>query len=530
MALSFAAISAADSKVTGISVSLVDAKNNGDAVSGSPATAAPGSVVALKVSANAPGTAWQSTSYAIGGTTTCDSAHSSGTSATAYTNDITLPETTPSPGTITVELFGGTGCRGTSLGSASTDFKIDTPTSNPTLTARCDSRVALVLDESGSIGSTPGAADAVRNGAKAFANGLAGTGAQLAVIGFSTAAATIKLGTPAAVYNEVTDSYVNGPFTTYINKTYNPSGWTNWQDALGDAIALSPKPDLVVFLTDGDPTARNTGQGTETNFPDGSYDAMNPAFLNANSLKQKGVHILMMGVGSALTNQSSLIRLRALSGPRQFPQNGLIDSDYTVISDFGQLQEALAVVGRSLCSVRVDVTKLVDSVGDGSYAAANGWDFSGTVTTSGASNDSYRWLAPGEVTGPPSGGSGTPTPPPQNTRTASTVDDFSHNPGHLSFAWGPVPDEPHQQDRALRRRQARLPLRECELLEERQPDRRRAVLHGHDHRPGPERRCRLRLQGSDRPRVDPGGETVRGPAGRGLVEDRRSGQKDQQRQ
>ena len=241
---------------------------------------------------------WRSTSYAIGGTTgPCDSAHGSGANATAYTNEITLPETTPSPGTITVQLFSTTDCSGASLGSASTSFKIDTPAGNPTLTARCNSRVALVLDESGSIGSTQGAAAAVRNGAKAFANGLVGTGAQLAVIGFSTSATTIELGTPKAVYNEVTDSYVNGPFTTYVNQTYNPSGWTNWQDALGEAIALSPKPDLVVFLTDGDPTARNTASGTETNFPNGSYDAMNPAFLNANSLKQKGVHILMMGVG-----------------------------------------------------------------------------------------------------------------------------------------------------------------------------------------------------------------------------------------
>ena len=318
----------------------------------------------------------------------------------AYTGDVTLPETTPSPALVTVELFSGSNCSGTSLGSASTAFTIAAPAGNPTLTARCDNRVALVLDESGSIGSTQGAATAVRNGAKAFANGLVGTGAQLAVIRFSTTAATVPLGTPAQVYNNVTDTYVNGPFTTFVNQTYNPSGWTNWQDALADVNTLSPQPDLVVFLTDGDPTARNTsGGGSETNFTNGSYDVMNPAFLNANTVKGKGIHIFMMGVGSALTNTDSLVRLRALSGPKAFPDNSLIGSDYTVISNFSQLQEALAAVGRALCSVRVAVTKLVDSQGDGSYAPANGWNFSGTVTTSDPSSDSYRWLAPGLVQG-----------------------------------------------------------------------------------------------------------------------------------
>jgi hypothetical protein len=177
---------------------------------------------------------------------------------------------------------------------------------------------------------------------------------------------------PAAVYNPVTDQYVNGPFTAYINQTYNPSGWTNWQDALEEVNTLSPQPELVVFLTDGDPTARNTASGTETNFPDGSYDAMNPAFIAANTLKSKGVHIFMMGVGSALTKESSLIRLRAISGPVQYPQHPLLGSDYTVISDFAQLQDALAVIGRALCSVRVDVQKLVDSDGNGKYKPENG--------------------------------------------------------------------------------------------------------------------------------------------------------------
>ena len=67
LALGLVAISAAGSKVKDISVALVDATKNADAVSGTPATAAPGSVVALKVAANLQSATWLSTRYSIGG-------------------------------------------------------------------------------------------------------------------------------------------------------------------------------------------------------------------------------------------------------------------------------------------------------------------------------------------------------------------------------------------------------------------------------------------------------------------------------
>ena len=88
------------------------------------------------------------------------------------------------------------------------------------------------------------------------------------------------------------------------------------------------------------------------------------------------------------------MRVRAISGPKAFPEHPLLGADYTVISDFRQLEEALATIGRALCSVRVRATKLVDEQGDGTYAPANGWKFDGTVTVSGTP-DSYRWLVPG---------------------------------------------------------------------------------------------------------------------------------------
>src|SRR5262249_55198744 len=192
--------------------------------------------------------------------------------------------------------------------------------------------------------STSGATAAVRNGAKAFVNGLVGTGAEVAVLEFNTQARTVTLA--GSVYNAVTSSYASGPFANYINgtgpgETYNPAAYqspnyyTNWQDAFVKLAALAQRPQMVVFLTDGDPTARNIGTtpGYETNFPDGSYAALQPAFTNANTAKSIGSRIFAIGVGAAVSNANSTLRLQAISGPNPFPQNDLAHADYTIITD-----------------------------------------------------------------------------------------------------------------------------------------------------------------------------------------------------
>ena len=436
---------------------------------GSPQEAAPGSFVAIKVTATlASGETWRSTSYAFGGgSATCDNdanRNDAGT-VTEYV-EATLPETTPTPGSVTVRLYAADGCTGTPRASAASTFTIRARTENQVLAPHCDTRVALVLDESGSIGSTNGAQQAVINGSKAFVNGLVDSGAQLAVIEFNSSARTVPLG--GLVYNNVTAQFASGPFASYISNDYDPSGYTNWQDALVEVAALSPKPELVVFLTDGDPTARGSGSGADTNFPNGSYLVMNPAFTQSNGLKAGGLHMFAIGVGAALTNDNSKVRLRAISGPKAFPEHPLLGADYTAISDFRQLEEALATIGRALCSVRVRVTKLVDEEGDGTYAPANGWNFTGTVTAAGTPN--YRWLVPGKETGPPSGG---------NTRPATTADDFTGDPGRAAFVWKPIPTAQTSQIVLDRRGQERLPLRRCRLLEERHVDRRRERRNDH---------------------------------------------------
>src|SRR5262249_10815187 len=159
----------------------------------------------------------------------------------------------------------------------------------------------------------------VRNGARTFMRGLIGTGVQVAVIEFNSLARTVRF--DGNVYNPVTSDFVDGPFERYISGTggagtdqsFNPSTWTNWSDAFTRVGELAPRPQLVVFVTDGDPTARTVSGTAQTGYPDGSYIWLKPAFDQANALKAAGSHLFVLGVGDGLVLAPSQIRLRAIS-------------------------------------------------------------------------------------------------------------------------------------------------------------------------------------------------------------------------
>lgn len=152
---------------------------------------------------------------------------------------------------------------------------------NPGLKGECGQlRVMLVLDESQSI-RTLGAMAAVQNAARAFVEGLADTGTQVAITSFST---TARNG--VVPYREVTTGPTGtlGDFQRWIgqngqngqpvdgNAGYNPSGFTNWQAGLEQVNEVSrtfrvPPPDLVVFVTDGDPNRAGNGARTSPSKP-----------------------------------------------------------------------------------------------------------------------------------------------------------------------------------------------------------------------------------------------------------------------
>ena len=99
----------------------------------------------------------------------------------------------------------------------------------------------------------------------------------------------------------------------------NRNQYTNWDGALDQAN--DTKPRLIVFITDGDPTAVNLDQdrgspqglGYNTFRGDGSRRTVNRAIEEANTAKTNGTRILTVGVGNGLSTPL------ARSASRPFP-------------------------------------------------------------------------------------------------------------------------------------------------------------------------------------------------------------------
>lgn len=230
--------------------------------------------------------------------------------------------------------------------------KAQTPAPNPDLLPGCPLQIALVLDESGSINSSARAD--VQAGVSAFVNSLNGANAELALVEFSASATNVPvLGTTA--FQSVDNSY-SAAIQTYLNcnnfstpQCYRPGGSTNWEDAFVKVGQIPGQADIVVFFTDGVPTARNTI----------GLSNLQAAIIAANAVKSSGTHIFVVGVGNSTSFVNNII---AISGPDQTsmasPQS-IITADYTQ-DNFSNLVNCFQAIANDLLT-----TFYFDADGDG---------------------------------------------------------------------------------------------------------------------------------------------------------------------
>ena len=376
-------------------------------------SAPPGSVMNATVTADvSAGSTWSATRVRFG--TEPSDCFDHANQGAGSNQRVTLRVTAPGPPAhydaafTPNEASNCTGTAGTTL-TLTDGLRVTTPGPNPNLPPRCGINVMLVLDKSGSIQSS-GQTETVKAATRAFLDALSGTGAKVSIVDFSSTASR-----PVG-YTTVTPASIAGTFEPYLTTGYRPSGYTNWEAAfqkVREANTQGPLADLVVFITDGDPTARNTATGTQTGLPEGDVAAMRPAAAQADLVKEQGSHVFAMGVGAAVTKEASADRLTAISGTDQLPPSAFSEADFTLVQDFDDLAEALRDIANELCQASVTVTKLVDE-GDGQYRPDPGWDFTATVSTSPGS---YEWLQP-------------KPPPATGARTVTTDDE-----GVATFQW-----------------------------------------------------------------------------------------------
>jgi prepilin-type N-terminal cleavage/methylation domain-containing protein len=168
---------------------------------------------------------------------------------------------------------GGGGQNQITLSAGGTDRALNLSTSDltgaPTFTAarsRCGGNFAMLVDTSGSIGSTN--MNTVKGGINGFIDTFAGTPIKLEVVRFSgTASALLPSGSTEWVhyYDMLVDSDV-AALKALVGPSNNSglglisNGGTNWEDGVfhllknSDGTVQSSPPDTIIFFTDGVPT------------------------------------------------------------------------------------------------------------------------------------------------------------------------------------------------------------------------------------------------------------------------------------
>ena len=159
---------------------------------------------------------------------------------------------------------------------------VTAPAPNPALPQQCGINVMLVLDESGSIavvgGHREGAPRHPRVPQLAVGDRVQGFDRRLQHD--RGMASRIPRGNRVGGRRRhgTRSGTIGHYFEPYLKNDYNPDGWTNWEDAFKQVAFANaddpdlpapddPVADLVVFMTDGDPTARNLdppATGTKT--------------------------------------------------------------------------------------------------------------------------------------------------------------------------------------------------------------------------------------------------------------------------
>jgi hypothetical protein len=211
---------------------------------------------------------------------------------------------------------------------------------NPPLPATCGTglKVLLLLDTSG---STEPYRDDYTKAGKVFVDTLAGTPTQLMISSFATESH------PGGTMYDLSTAAGATDANKEIDRLYGPDfdgGFTNWDAAFQDAAKAGV--DVVIFVTDGNPTVHKGGSSSLENIVYGVASANLAKYPALNQTKQ-GQRILGVGVGGGL----SVANLSAVSGPK-------LDEDYFTGSE-AELAAKLRDIAAKLCPGTITIRKAV---------------------------------------------------------------------------------------------------------------------------------------------------------------------------
>lgn len=248
---------------------------------------------------------------------------------------------------------------------------------NPSFPEYCGVSIAMVFDTSTSINESE--MDLFKQAGQLFvgSGGLGGTPSKATMFRFSTTASKMNGGTAYDLSVQGSAAGNSGYAGASAMIGALPSqgdGFTNWDDALR-LVKTTGDYDMVLFLTDGDPTTYAGGSETDTTV---QFRMVEQAAMSANALKTEsgpsGANTKIVAVGVGLTSGSEQ-NLKAISGPTQ-------SNDYFLASNFDSLKTKLQEIAAKNCGGTLTVVKKTIDANGTVVAPASGWEFE--ASTSGA--------------------------------------------------------------------------------------------------------------------------------------------------
>ena len=257
---------------------------------------------------------------------------------------------------------------------------------NPTLPDVCGLNIALLFDLSNSINSTElQQMKTAATGPTGFVTLLGGTPSSIGVYSFGSDAPSGSNTNLAST--SVFDQTGLNTVTTKINGLTGSGGATNWDKGLRQ---IPSGYDLVLVLTDGDPTAWGDPADSDPGYVV-SFQRIEHGIASANSLKLKSGALgtnktRVLGIGIALPTSASELNLAAISGPAEFNGSNATTADYFT-TGFDTLGQTLKTIATASCGGTITVIKEVPKA-TGGWQTASGWEFtaSGNPTPASVGN------------------------------------------------------------------------------------------------------------------------------------------------
>lgn len=233
---------------------------------------------------------------------------------------------------------------------------------NGTVAAGCGTNILLVLDRSGSIEPYRTQYEAA---AKQFVASLNGTPTQIGIISFNNAVNSYQPAQGSSSFYQSPLSLANAGSAATLNGVIediydSPNSLTNWDGVLQAAAQAksftadantgqTTNPDMVVFITDGNPTTSEVSTSNANEDLINLTSGMASANLVKNQASRAGtkLKLLAIGVGNGVTVDN----LKVVSGPDEG-----VDGDYATPT-VQQLNAFLTELAAAQCGARVYVRK-----------------------------------------------------------------------------------------------------------------------------------------------------------------------------